>query len=44
MEDTLQAEYQVYLKFRELGYSRASALLLLAINIEMIMYEELENL
>ena len=44
MEDTLQAEYKVYLKFRELGYNKEKALLLLAINIEMIMYEELENM
>ena len=43
MEDTLSAEYKVYLAFRKLGYDKAKALLLLEINIEMIMYEELEN-
>jgi len=44
MEDTLQAEYKVYMAFRKLGYNKEKALLLLEINIEMIMYEELENM
>lgn len=44
MYDNLQAEYNVYAHFRNLGYDKAKALTLLSIVIEMIAYEEMDDL